>query len=59
VRGVQVPGAVVVVTGGSSGIGLATARAFAAEGARLVPAAAVGGAPRARGGWEPRTTEEV
>jgi NAD(P)-dependent dehydrogenase (short-subunit alcohol dehydrogenase family) len=56
---VQVPGAVVVVTGGSSGIGLATARTFAAEGARLVLAAAVGGAPRARGGWEPRTTEEV
>jgi NAD(P)-dependent dehydrogenase (short-subunit alcohol dehydrogenase family) len=32
-------GAVVVVTGGSSGIGLATARAFAAAGARLVLAA--------------------
>jgi NADP-dependent 3-hydroxy acid dehydrogenase YdfG len=39
VRGVQLPGAAVVVTGASSGIGLATARALAREGARLVLAA--------------------
>ncbi|WP_448628469.1 SDR family oxidoreductase [Geodermatophilus sp. URMC 64] len=38
-QGVRLTGAVVVITGASSGIGLATARAFAGEGARLVLAA--------------------
>jgi NAD(P)-dependent dehydrogenase (short-subunit alcohol dehydrogenase family) len=83
VRGVQLAGAVVVVTGGSSGIGLllsvpyalapgTTARVAALLGRwyllRSGPpappyagglAAEVAGPAQARGGWEPRTTEEA
>lgn len=35
-RGIELDGAVVAITGGARGIGLQTARAFAAEGARVV-----------------------